>query len=344
MKDSLVFGVDVGGTSIKIGVFNLEGELLLNDEITTNVLENTIIKDIADFIINYIYDNKKTIIDITGIGLGLPGPVNDFGEVQKCVNLNWGVFNIEEEFKNIFINEYFEKFNKKVDRNEVFIKATNDANCAGLGENWKGSAKNFKNSVFITLGTGLGGAIIINEKIVNGNNGAAGEIGHIVVDYDEKELCSCGKTGCLEQKVSATGIVKIAKKLFEDNNKENNKDNNTENKLNNDLSAKKESLTAKDIFDAAKTGNEFANEVIEIYSKYLGIGLSHVATLVNPEAFIFGGGMSKAGELVYNRAIKYFDKYVFLPCKNVSFNLAELGNKAGMYGAAFYVLSCKDKK
>lgn len=311
--EKLCVGVDIGGTTVKMGIFSEEGKIIDKWEIATRKDEggSYILSDIAqalDHKLNELNIKKENIL---GIGMGIPGPVTNDGTVLECVNLGWGIFNVKEEVKRLTGIEN--------------IKVGNDANVAALGEMWQGGGKGYKNLIMITLGTGVGGGIIINEDILTGSKGAAGEIGHITVEYYEKDICGCGKKGCLEQFASATGIVREAKRLL----------------LISDKPSKLRDiqyLSAKAIFDAAKEGDEIANELVEKLSRYLGIAASHIAAVVDPEAFVIGGGVSKAGEILTNNIKRYYEKNVMSALKNKKFCLAELGNDAGIVGCAKMVL------
>ncbi|MBQ1393937.1 MAG: ROK family protein, partial [Lachnospiraceae bacterium] len=228
-------GVDIGGTTVKIGLFSEEGKIEEKWEIVTRKDEggSFILSDIAASIEEKIQKNNVKKEDVVGIGIGVPGPVTADGTVLKCVNLGWGIFNVAEEVKKLTGIEN--------------VKVGNDANVAALGEMWQGGGKGYKNIVMMTLGTGVGGGIILDGKILTGSKGAAGEIGHITVNYDEEDTCNCGKKGCLEQFASATGIVKEEKRLLLVSDKPS--------KLR-DL----QYLSAKAIFDAAKEGDELADD------------------------------------------------------------------------------------
>ena len=310
-----VFGVDVGGTTVKMGLFTVEGELLDKWEIKTRTEDGgkNVLPDIADSIKEVIESKKLAKEDVEGVGIGVPGPVKEDGTVLKCVNLGWGTFNVEEKLSEMFRG--------------IKVKAGNDANVAALGEAWQGGGKDYDDIVMITLGTGVGGGIIMNGKILTGYNGGAGEIGHMHVDDNETDSCNCGRKGCLEQFTSATGVVRLAKRLM------NNTDKETK------MREFGENITAKDVFDLAKEGDAGANEVVETMGTYLGTAMSHIAVVVNPQAFIIGGGVSKAGQFLID-AIK--DKYretCFAACGDAAVHLATLGNDAGMYGAAAMI--CK---
>ena len=303
------FGIDVGGTTVKLGLFSTAGELLDKWEITTrteNFGEN-ILSDICEAMEARLAEKEISLDDIEGVGIGLPGPI------LQCVNLGWGTFNVEEKLSEMFRG--------------IKVKAGNDANVAALGEAWQGGGKDYDDIVMITLGTGVGGGVIINGKILTGYNGGAGEIGHMHVDDNETDSCNCGRKGCLEQFTSATGVVRLAKRLM------NNTDKETK------MREFGENITAKDVFDLAKEGDAGANEVVETMGTYLGTAMSHIAVVVNPQAFIIGGGVSKAGQFLID-AIK--DKYretCFAACGDAAVHLATLGNDAGMYGAAAMI--CK---
>ena len=309
------FGIDVGGTTVKLGLFSTAGELLDKWEITTrteNFGEN-ILSDICEAMEAKLAEKEISLDDIEGVGIGLPGPITNDGTVLQCVNLGWGTFNVEEKLSEMFRG--------------IKVKAGNDANVAALGEAWQGGGKDYDDIVMITLGTGVGGGVIINGKILTGYNGGAGEIGHMHVDDNETDSCNCGRKGCLEQFTSATGVVRLAKRLI------NNTDKETK------MREFGENITAKDVFDLAKEGDAGANEVVETMGTYLGTAMSHIAVVVNPQAFIIGGGVSKAGQFLID-AIK--DKYretCFAACGDAAVHLATLGNDAGMYGAAAMI--CK---
>ena len=284
-------------------------------EITTrteNFGEN-ILSDICEAMEARLAEKEISLDDIEGVGIGLPGPITNDGTVLQCVNLGWGTFNVEEKLSEMFRG--------------IKVKAGNDANVAALGEAWQGGGKDYDDIVMITLGTGVGGGVIINGKILTGYNGGAGEIGHMHVDDNETDSCNCGRKGCLEQFTSATGVVRLAKRLM------NNTDKETK------MREFGENITAKDVFDLAKEGDAGANEVVETMGTYLGTAMSHIAVVVNPQAFIIGGGVSKAGQFLID-AIK--DKYretCFAACGDAAVHLATLGNDAGMYGAAAMI--CK---
>lgn len=306
------FGIDVGGTTVKLGMFNEEGEVVEKWEIKTRV-ENQgvqILPDIADTLKNKMKERSISKEDVMGVGLGVPGPVKENGVIIKTANLGWGIFNVTEQLSTL---------------TGLKVKTANDANIAALGEMWKGGGEGYKNVVLVTLGTGVGGGIIINGQILTGTNGAGGEIGHMHVNEDETEICGCGNIGCLEQVSSATGIVRTGNKILKESKKES-------------VLRKQEKISAKSIFDAVKYGDEVAIEIAEIFGKNLGLALATVSCVTDPEVFVIGGGVSKAGDILFEFIIKYFKKYTLTACKNTKFALAKLGNDAGIYGAAKLIL------
>ncbi|NLK27175.1 MAG: ROK family glucokinase, partial [Clostridiales bacterium] len=266
------FGVDIGGTAVKVGLFNQDGKLLNKWSFPTRKTEygKDIVADAAEFINEKIKELNLNREDVLGVGVGIPGPVTKDGDVLELANLGKGYFSIVEEMKS---------------RTGFEVKAANDANVAALGELWQGGGKGYQNMVFVTLGTGVGGGIILNGSILPGSNGAGGEIGHIYVNREETLTCGCGRQGCLEQYASATGIVRLAKNLL----------NNSEepSKL-----RQMEEISAKSIFDCAKEGDSLAMAVVDKACYYLGIAFSHIAQVIDPEAFVIGGGVSKAGEIL----------------------------------------------
>ena len=307
------FGVDLGGTTVKLAFFNDEGTMLNKWEIPT-VTSNggsRILPDIAASIRAHLDKVGVADSDVLGIGIGVPGPVNGKGVVNKCVNLGWGVFNIHEELGKL---------------TGFPVKAGNDANVAALGEYWKGGGQGCENMIFATLGTGVGGGIVVDGKLVHGVHGAGGEIGHLVLNREETEPCGCGKCGCVEQYCSATGIVRMAEKHLA---------------ATNEASSLRDifPLTCKDVFDHAAAGDAVASDILEKVYAYLGEFLADLCAVLDPEAVVLGGGVSKAGLPLLDGARRYFDKYAFHGTKGVRFELASLGNDAGAYGAFKMALS-----
>ena len=236
-----VFGVDIGGTTVKIGLFTAEGTMVDKWEITTRTDEGGkyILGDIAASIESKLADKQIDKSEVKGIGMGVPGPVKADGTVLRCVNLGWGIFNAADELSKII---------------GLPVKAGNDANMAALGEMWQGGGKGFSNIVMVTLGTGVGGGIILDGKMLSGVNGAGGEIGHIQVNDDETEVCGCGRKGCLEQYTSATGIVRMANTLLNTTDRPSALRN-------------VQYVSAKEVFDAAKQGDELAAEIVDRHGR-----------------------------------------------------------------------------
>ncbi len=306
------FGVDLGGTTVKIAFFDCAGTLLDKWEIPTVVTEggSRILPDIAASIQNYISAKFLTKEQLIGIGIGVPGPVDDEGNVNKCVNLGWGRFNIQKALEEL---------------TGLPVKAGNDANVAALGEAWKGGGAGCENMIMATLGTGVGGGIIIGGKPINGVHGAGGEIGHLTVNRYEQEKCGCGKHGCVEQYCSATGVVRLAKRHLALSDQDS-------------VLRHIENFTCKDVFDAGNAGDPIALDALEQVYDYMGQFLASVCCVTDPEVVVLGGGVSRAGQPLLEGARRYFDKYIFHACNTIRFALASLGNDAGAYGAFKLVL------
>lgn len=306
------FGVDVGGTTIKMGFFETDGKLLDKWEIKTNTANGgeEILSDIAKSIDNKLAQEGISKDEVQGAGVGVPGPVRGNGVVNRCVNLGWGVKDVAAELGAL---------------TGLTVKVGNDANVAALGELWQGGAKGCTDAVMVTLGTGVGGGVIVDGKIVAGFHGAGGEIGHITVNPDEIEACNCGQYGCLEQYTSATGIVRMAKRKLAKT------DDAT-------VLRNYEPLTAKDIFDEAKNGDEVAKELVDELGLILGSALSNLAVVANPEVIVIGGGVSKAGAILIETVAEHFRESAFYALKDTRFELATLGNDAGIYGCMAMLL------
>ena len=300
------FGVDLGGTTVKMGLFETDGKLLDKWEIKTNTENNgeSILGDIAKAIDDKLVEKSISKDDVQGVGIDVPGPVTGKGIVNKCVNLGWGVKDVVQELGDL---------------TGLMVKVGNDANIAALGEMWQGAGKGCDNVVMVTLGTGVGGGIIVDGKVVAGAHGAGGEIGHIKVSDNETEKCGCGKCGCLEQYASATGIVRVAKKRLAASDEKTSLRNFQE-------------LTAKDIFDEAKANDAVAVSIVEEVMKMLGEAIANISAVVDPEVVVIGGGVSKAGSIITDTVAKYFEAAAFHACRGTKFVIAELGNDAGIYG------------
>ena len=308
-----LYGIDIGGTTVKMGLFSENGELKEKWEIKTRTEENgkNIIPDIAAAVKDHMKANDLSCEDVIGLGVGVPGAVLEFSKVNECVNLGWGSVDVAKELSEL---------------TGCAVKATNDANAAALGEIWMGAAADYNSAVMITLGTGVGGGVIVDGKIIDGSRGYAGEIGHMTVDPEDDRVCNCGKTGCLELYASATGIVYETKKAL---------DHSEEPSSLRDLAE----VTSKDIFDAAKEGDAFAKEQVDNLGKKLALATGNIALMVDPEVFVIGGGVSRAGQILLDAVNAHYKKYTFGKAQETKFVLATLGNDAGIYGAASLMLS-----
>ena len=301
------FGIDVGGTTVKLAYFDREGTMLDKWEIPTVTAGGgeKVLPDIAASVKAYLRKNAIDAGSIIGIGIGVPGPVNAEGVVNKCVNLGWGRKDIDAELAAL---------------TGLKVKAGNDANVAALGECWKGGGAGCDNMVFATLGTGVGGGIVLGGDVIHGIHGAGGEIGHINVNPEETDSCGCGNRGCVEQYCSATGVVRLAQQKLAATEAPS---------ALRDFAA----LTCKDVFDCAAKGDALAAEVLEQVYDYLGRFLATLCCVVDPEAVVLGGGVSRAGQPLLDGTKRYFEKYAFHACRETRFSLASRGNDAGAYGA-----------
>lgn len=301
-------GIDLGGTTIKFGLFNLEGHLIDKWQTQTDTSEKGkyILRDIATSMKEKLDKLQINISILKGIGMGVPGLVTSDGVVTAAVNLGWTNVSVAQELAELM---------------GIPVKVGNDANAAALGEMWQGSGRGHKNLVMITLGTGIGGGVIVEGKIVSGMCGAAGEFGHIPIVHDETEICRCGRKGCLEQAASAKGIVKEAKRLLEESTVTS-------------LLRGMENISSHSIFEAAKAGDKIAVQAVERAGKFLGIAMATITGVLDPEIYIIGGGVSNAGQYLIDIIEKYYRKNVLYASKDTKITLAELGNDAGIYGAA----------
>ncbi|MBQ0000475.1 MAG: ROK family glucokinase [Clostridiales bacterium] len=307
------FGIDVGGTTVKCGLFQTDGTLLDKWEIPTRKENNgeEILPDIAKAIEAKIAEKNIQKSDVAGVGIGIPGPINEDGECAVAVNLGWGFKAVAKEMETL---------------TGLPAKAGNDANVAALGEAWAGAAKGCRNSIMLTLGTGVGGGIIINNKILAGSHGAGGEIGHANVNHNETDKCNCGNSGCLEQYTSATGIVRVAKKELAACEEPSS------------LRAFGESLTCKDVLDAYAQRDPMAVLIMNKVCDVLGGAIATFTAVLDPDVVVIGGGVSKAGSILTDCISQYYKKYAFTVCKATPIVLATLGNDAGIYGSARMVL------
>ena len=306
------FGIDVGGTTVKCGLFRTDGTLVEKWEIPTRKENNgdQILPDVAAAVNAKMEEKGISKEEVEGVGIGVPGPVNSKGEVDRAVNLYWGYKNVVGEMEEL---------------TGLHAEAGNDANVAALGEAWKGAAAGSSDVIMVTLGTGVGGGIIVDGKIVTGHHGAGGEIGHANVDHHETESCNCGNRGCLEQYASATGITRLANMRLAKDEKPSTLRNVAE-------------MSAKEVFDAVKAGDEVAIEIATEFGKYLGHALANLAAACDPAVIVIGGGVSKAGEVLLDYIKGPFKEMAFFADKDTEFALAELANDAGICGAAKLVL------
>ena len=305
------FGVDIGGTTVKMGLFEKDGKILDKWEIITKTEEEgkAVLPDIATSVLEKININQLKKEDIIGIGVGVPAPVSEKGVVNGSANIGWGYKDVKGELEVL---------------TELPVAVGNDANVAALGEMWQGGGEGQSNIIMVTLGTGVGGGVIIGGSVVVGAHGAGGEIGHLCVNYEESETCGCGNRGCLEQYASATGIVRLAKKRLAEETRK--------------TGLNSETVTAKDVFDAVKDGDVVAQEIAVEFGRYLGHGLANLAVVADPAVIVIGGGVSKAGDVLISYIQKPFLERAFFANRNVEFKLATLGNDAGICGSAKLIL------
>ena len=306
------FGIDLGGTTVKLAYFDETGTMLDKWEIPTDISENGkhILPDIAAAILAYIEEKKIPREALLGAGIGVPGAVNSQGIVAGCDNLGWGHFSVKDALEPLL---------------GMPVVAGNDATVAALGECWKGGGQGYKSMVLVTLGTGVGGGIILDGKPVHGSTGAGGEIGHMVLNRNETAVCGCGKKGCVEQYCSATGIARLTRLAL------------AESETPSSLRGM-ERIMAKDVFDAASAGDKLAQDVLEQVYAYMGEFIANICCVVNPEIIVFGGGVSRAGQPLLEGVKRHFARWGYHACQDTKFALATLGNDAGAYGAFKLVL------
>ena len=304
------FGIDLGGTTAKIGLFTTSGALLEKWEVATDTSNagEHILENLAAAVLGKMKEKSIQPEQVEGVGIGVPGPVLDSSIVPiVCANLGgWGERNVSAQLSGL------------LDGLKVLVG--NDANVAALGEIWMGAAKGAKNAVMVTLGTGVGGGVVVNGKVIDGVHGAGGEIGHITVNRHETAVCGCGKRGCLEQYSSATGVVRCMKKLLDEN-------------PDTPCVLRGTEFAAKDVFDAARNGDALAAREVDEMSDTLGMALANIASTVDPEAFLVGGGVARAGDVLFAPLNKHFQEYAFKSCRETPIKQASIGNDAGIYGA-----------
>ena len=291
------FGVDIGGTTVKLGLVSREGDLLEKREFPTQRELSGAFDDIA----SHIRQVKESFPDdfFVGVGVGVPGPVVDQSLVRGCVNLGWGDVNVAQELSR---------------RVGMPVKAGNDANLATLGEQWQGGGRGCRNMVMLTVGTGVGGGVICDGRIIAGATGGGGEVGHLPLPFRPEWQCSCGKYGCLDVTASASGIIRAAREYSP--------------------FREMEKVTARDVYDAAAAGDENAKRVVDEAGQALGMAAAIVSCIANPELVLLGGGVSAAGRALLDPVEAGFRKNAFPSCADARFALAQLGNNAGIYGGA----------
>lgn len=306
------FGVDIGGTSIKMGLFSRKNGLLEKWEIPTKKGSDPslLLKDISEAIDKCLCEKGLGKKDIAGVGLTAPGPVTEDGLLRGTVNIGWGDVFLGKEAENIFgISP---------------VLVGNDARVAALGEFTFGAGEEVSSLLLITLGTGVGGGVILNGQIHSGKTGTAGEIGHITINPFETISCNCGKKGCLEQYASATGMVRVAENFLKETDKPS-------------LLRELDKITAKDLWEKAKDGDELALDITKYVSRLLGMAIANACYIVDPDMIVIGGGVSQAGNFLLDMIHKAYAENVFPHCRDKKFALAKLLNDAGIYGAAAMV-------
>lgn len=303
------FGVDLGGNAIKIGLFQTTGNLVEKWTIPARLEDHGshLLADVVDAIRAKMAERSLTWDVVEGVGMGVPGPVDQDGTVMRCVNLGWDILNVPQAVREL--EPAIEK-----------LKVANDVNAATLGEMWQGGAQWNNSAVMVTLGVGIGSGIVVDNKVFVGSTGAAGEIGHMCVNPKETERCTCGNYGCLEQYCSDTGLVRTAQAVLEERPEE-------------PSLLRDGEITPKAICQAAKKGDAAATEVLDRFGQLMGQALTAVACTVNPQVFVIGGQMAQAGMAILKPIETYFRRYAFHAFRNTPFVLAELGEDAGIYGS-----------
>ena len=304
------FGIDLGGTTAKVGLFTTAGALLEKWEVPTDTSDEgiRILPNLAAALLGKMEEKGLTADQIEGVGIGVPGPVQDSSVVPiVCANLGgWGQQDVAANLSLLL--------------NGMKVMVGNDANVAALGEIWMGAAKGCRSAVMVTLGTGVGGGVVVDGKVVEGAHGAGGEIGHITVNRHETATCGCGKRGCLEQYSSATGVVRCMKLLLEEN-------------PDTPCTLRGTDFAAKDVFDAARAGDPLAAKEVDQMTDLLGLALASIASTTDPEVFLVGGGVSRAGDVLFQPLAAHYKEYAFKSCREIPIKQASLGNDAGIYGA-----------
>ena len=307
------FGIDIGGTTVKIGLVAETGEIVSRWEVPTRKGSDPagLLEDVKTSLENCMAERNMEKADILGIGMAAPGPVTEDGVLHGCVNIGWGDVDLDDLAEDVIgISP---------------VRIGNDARVAALGEAAYGAGKDAESMLMVTLGTGVGGGVVLDGKILMGMSGVAGEIGHMTIDPYETETCGCGKKGCLEQYASATGMVRAAERFLKE------KDSDS-------VLRQKEAVFAKDLWDAAKAGDKLANEIVDFVCDRLGSALANAIYLVDTEMIVIGGGVCAAGQFLLDKVENAYNGKVFAHSRNKKFALAKLGNDAGIMGAAALIL------
>jgi glucokinase len=308
------FGIDIGGTTVKIGLVAENGEIMTRWEIPTRKGSDPadLLGDVKVSLETCMAERNIEKADILGIGMAAPGPVTEDGVLHGCVNIGWGDVDLDDLAEDV------------IGISPVCIG--NDARVAALGEAAYGAGKDAESMLMVTLGTGVGGGVVLGGKILMGMSGVAGEIGHMTIDPYETETCGCGKKGCLEQYASATGMVRAAERFLKEKNMDS-------------VLRQKDAVSAKDLWDAAKAGDKLANEIVDFVCDRLGSALANAIYLVDTEMIVIGGGVCAVGQFLLDKVENAYNGKVFAHSRNKKFALAKLGNDAGIMGAAALILS-----
>lgn len=304
-------GVDVGGMTIKVGLVDENGKIILKDRVVTSKNPSTAIRETAELIYKILEKANVKLEEVKGIGFGCPGSVsNKTGTLVYCNNLPWENIKVREEMKK-YIN--------------LPVELGNDADVAALGEVKFGVAKGYSDAVMFTLGTGVGGGIIINGKIFSGSDGFGAELGHTNLVMDGKP-CTCGRFGCLEAYASATALMEQAREEMQKNKNS---------KMWDFVSGDVNKVDGKMVFDCAREGDESALKVCDTFVKYVSEGIINMLNIFRPEIFIIGGGVSAAGKYFFDKIVAYCEKEHYGYAKvRIDIVPASLGNDAGIIGAA----------
>jgi len=307
------FGIDIGGTTVKIGLVAENGEIVTRWEVPTRKGSDPaeLLKDVKVSLEACMEERNIEKSDILGIGMAAPGPVTEDGVLHGCVNIGWGDVDLDDLAEEVIgISP---------------VRIGNDARVAALGEAAYGAGRGAESMLMVTLGTGVGGGVVLNGHILMGSSGVAGEIGHMTIDPYETQTCGCGKKGCLEQYASATGMVRATERFLKEKDMDS-------------ILRQKDAVSAKDLWDAAKAGDVLANEITDFVCDRLGSALVNAIYLVDTERIVIGGGVCAAGQFLLDKIEKAYNRKVFAHSRNKKFALAELGNDAGIRGAAALIL------